>query len=56
MVAEETPAYGKRPEDIMKAIKKLETDMKKAAKKLNFEEAAEIRDEIARLKKIDLGI
>ncbi len=56
IVAEESPTYGKRPKDILKLIKKLEKEMKQAAKELNFERAAEIRDEILHWKKTDLGI
>jgi len=35
-----------------KIIKSLDKDMKKAAKALNFEEAAEIRDQIIDLKEL----
>lgn len=38
-------------ENLEKTIKKLETDMYKASKELEFEKAAYIRDEIAKLKK-----
>ena len=55
-VAESSPAYGKRPSDILKLIKKLEKEMKQAAKKLNFEKAAELRDEILYWKRTDLGL
>ncbi len=37
-------------EELNKAVKKLEKDMKKAAAELNFEKAAEFRDEILKLK------
>ncbi|MFH2130597.1 MAG: excinuclease ABC subunit UvrB [bacterium] len=56
MVAEPSPAYGTNPRDILKLIKQLEKKMKKAAKELNFEKAAELRDEIQYWKKIDLGL
>jgi len=56
MVAEETPVYGKRPKDILKIITRLEKEMKQAAKELDFEKAATLRDEIFHWKKIDLGI
>ncbi|MCP4749735.1 MAG: excinuclease ABC subunit UvrB [Proteobacteria bacterium] len=55
-VAENSPTYQKRPKDLLKLIKKLEKEMKKAAKELNFERAAEIRDEIYHWKKTDLGL
>ncbi|MBU2646046.1 excinuclease ABC subunit UvrB [bacterium] len=56
MVAEPSPAYVTKPRDILKLIKQLEKKMKKAAKELNFEKAAELRDEIQYWKKIDLGL
>ncbi len=40
------------PEDIHLAIADMERDMKQAAKSLEFEKAAELRDEINRLKKM----
>ncbi|KZY73583.1 excinuclease ABC subunit B [Oleiphilus sp. HI0071] len=48
-VAEDTPSYvgGK---DALKSIKALEDDMYKAAKELDFERAAALRDQIAALK------
>lgn len=42
--------------EIPKVVKKLEGEMKIAAKKLDFERAAAIRDEIRELQKIELGI
>ncbi len=56
MVAEPTPVYGKRPKDILKKVKQLEKEMKKAAKALEFERAAELRDEIQHWKTTDLGL
>ncbi|WP_040330588.1 excinuclease ABC subunit UvrB [Clostridium ihumii] len=54
-VAEETTGYGIEEEkdeiDIAEYIKKLEDEMKLAAKDLQFEKAARLRDEIVRLKK-----
>ena len=44
------------PEAIVRQIKKLETEMFKKARNLEFEEAAQLRDEIERLKKIELGL
>lgn len=56
LVAEDAPAYGRRPKDIMKRIKQLEKEMNRAAKELNFEKAAELRDELFYWKKTDLGL
>ena len=46
-IAEDTPL-----DQIMLVLADLERDMKRAAKELNFEHAAEVRDEIMRLKKL----
>lgn len=45
-----------RPENLQKEIASLRETMKKMAKKLDFEEAAKIRDEIRRLEIMDLGL
>jgi excinuclease ABC subunit B len=45
-----------RPEAIVRQIKKLEAEMFKKARNLEFEEAARLRDEIERLKQIELGL
>jgi excinuclease ABC subunit B len=45
-----------RPEAIVRQIKKLEAEMFKRARNLEFEEAAKVRDEIERLKQIELGL
>ena len=45
-----------RPQAIVRQIKKLETEMFKKARNLEFEEAAALRDEIERLKQIELGL
>ena len=45
-----------RPEALVKEIKKLEADMYRKARNLEFEEAAGLRDEIARLKQLELGV
>jgi excinuclease ABC subunit B len=45
-----------RPEAIVRQIKKLETEMFKKARNLEFEDAARLRDDIERLKQIELGI
>jgi excinuclease ABC subunit B len=43
-------------DEIPKVVKKLESDMKKAAKNLEFEKAAAIRDEIRELQRMELGL
>jgi len=56
-VAEPTIGYHqKKPKDALKHIRSLEKEMKKAAKALNFEKAAKIRDEIFYWKQKDLGL
>jgi excinuclease ABC subunit B len=55
-VAEESARYGKPPQNIKKKIAKLEKEMRQAAKKLDFETAAQLRDELFHWKKTDLGI
>ncbi len=56
-VAEETPRYERlAPEQILKRIRKLEQEMFRLARNLEFEEAARIRDEIAVLRKAELGL
>jgi len=44
-----------RPEQLVRRIKKLEAEMLKRARNLEFETAAKLRDEIERLKKVELG-
>lgn len=64
-VAEQSPAYLDKeaaaiqdltPAQLMREIKKLEKEMHKAAKALEFEEAAALRDIVGRLRKQGLGI
>src|SRR5690606_15694512 len=45
-----------RPQSIVRHIKKLEAEMYRKARNLEFEEAARLRDEIERLKQIELGL
>jgi excinuclease ABC subunit B len=45
-----------RPEVLVKEIKKLEAEMFRKARNLEFEEAAQLRDEIERLKQLELGL
>ncbi|TLZ35600.1 MAG: excinuclease ABC subunit UvrB [Gammaproteobacteria bacterium] len=44
-----------RPEALVKEIKKLETEMYRRARNLEFEDAARLRDEIEQLKQLELG-
>jgi excinuclease ABC subunit B len=44
------------PEQATRRIKKLEQEMFKHARNLDFEEAAKIRDQVQRLRKIELGL
>jgi excinuclease ABC subunit B len=56
-VAEPRLAYEKlSTEEIMKRIRKLEADMYRHARELEFEKAAELRDEIERLRHEGLGL
>jgi excinuclease ABC subunit B len=45
-----------RPETLARQMKKLQGEMLKRARNLEFEEAARLRDEIERLKQLELGI
>jgi excinuclease ABC subunit B len=57
MVAEPLLEYGNvPPEQIVKRIKKLEQEMFRLARNLEFEEAARLRDQIDRLRKAGLGL
>ena len=44
-----------RPEALVKEIKKLEAEMLRKARNLEFEDAARLRDEIEQLKQLELG-
>jgi excinuclease ABC subunit B len=44
-----------RPEALVREIKKLEAEMYRRARNLEFEEAAKLRDEIEQLKQLELG-
>ncbi len=56
-IAEETTEYAAlSPEKLLQKIKKLEQQMYKHARDLEFEEAGRIRDEIQQLRKYGLGI
>jgi excinuclease ABC subunit B len=45
-----------RPEQMVRRIKQLEAEMLRKARNLEFEAAARLRDEIARLKRAELGL
>jgi excinuclease ABC subunit B len=53
---EKASATDLQPQNIVRQIKKLEGEMFKKARNLEFEEAARLRDEIERLKQIELGL
>jgi excinuclease ABC subunit B len=51
------PEYGNvPPEQIVRRIKKLEQEMFRLARNLEFEEAAKLRDQIERMRKAGLGL
>ena len=52
----EEPVSAMEPHNIVRQIKRLEAEMFKKARNLEFEEAARLRDEIERLKQIELGL
>jgi len=53
LAAEEVEEYAS-VDDIIKTIKKLQKQMQAAARELEFERAAELRDEIKRLERVEL--
>ena len=54
---EEGEAYDPaNPQSIANKIRELEKEMRKEAKKLNFERASELRDELRYFKNLDLGV
>ena len=56
-VAEQSATYAREtPAMLMKKIKKLEQDMYRHARDLEFEQAAKLRDEIQRIQKFGLGL
>ncbi len=50
------PAADLKPQNIVRQIKKLEAEMFRKARNLEFEQAAKLRDEIERLKQLELGL
>ena len=56
-VAEPAMDYSSmRPDQIIRRIKKLEQEMLKHARNLEFEQAARLRDEIHKLRNVELGL
>ncbi len=56
-IAESASGYERlAPEQIVKRVKKLEQEMLRLARNLEFEEAARLRDEIQHLRKAELGL
>jgi excinuclease ABC subunit B len=55
-VAAEEQAFYERPQELEMTIRKLEEDMKAAAKLLEFEKAAQLRDRIKALKLKELEV
>jgi excinuclease ABC subunit B len=53
--AESDADYALAPEQAVKRIKKLEAEMMKLARNLEFEQAARLRDEIQRLRRTAFG-
>ena len=56
VLRENISAYSADPKKLMAQILKLRKQMKKASEKLEFEDAAKIRDEIKRLEVFDLSL
>jgi len=55
-VAETPEEYGIAPKDIPKQVKKLRKEMLAAAKQLDFEKAAELRDRVKKLEEMELAL
>jgi excinuclease ABC subunit B len=55
-VAETPEEYGVAPKDIPKLVKKLRKEMLGAAKQLDFEKAAELRDKVKKLEDMELAL
>ena len=50
----EPEARFESPAELEAAVKRLEAEMKEAAKRLDFERAAELRDRVKALRRVDL--
>ena len=55
MAAEETEEYA-APQDIPRLVKQLRKEMLAAAKELEFEKAAELRDRVKKLEELELAL
>ncbi|HWL79828.1 MAG TPA: excinuclease ABC subunit UvrB [Roseomonas sp.] len=56
-ISEDSASYrGLTPEQAVRRIKKLEQEMLKHARNLEFEQAARLRDEIQKLRNVELGL
>jgi excinuclease ABC subunit B len=55
-VAEAGEEYTVAPKDIPKTVKKLRKEMLAAAKQLDFEKAAELRDRVKKLEELELAL
>jgi len=55
-VGETSEDYGVGPKDIPKLVKKLRKEMLTAAKELDFERAAELRDKVRKLEEMELAL
>ena len=55
-IHEKKSVYARDNKKLQKEIKILEKEMRQAAKELDFEKAAKLRDKLAYLKKLDLGL
>jgi excinuclease ABC subunit B len=55
-VAEAGEEYGVAPKDIPKMVKKLRKEMLAAAKQLDFESAAQLRDRVKKLEELELAL
>jgi excinuclease UvrABC helicase subunit UvrB len=55
-IRETSGEYFTKVEEIQKSIAKMDVDMREAAKAMQFEKAAELRDRIKRLKILGLGL
>jgi len=55
-VPEIASAIPESPEALAKRIAELEAAMKEAAKRLDFERAAELRDQVKALRRVELGV
>ncbi|MFN7684326.1 MAG: excinuclease ABC subunit UvrB [Oligoflexia bacterium] len=55
-IAETAGEYFTKIEELAKSMRKMEADMREAAQKLDFEQAARLRDRLRRLRALSLGL